>query len=97
MLRDIGFPYVRGYQPRGNYQSALRTEVERFLAHDPEMPQLLEVLLSLDVPPTVGLVQVDPPVMDPARLGGRRRPVVGVDYLQRQERNQDIGLRASSL
>ena len=31
VLRDIGLPYVLGYQPRGNYQSALRAEVERFL------------------------------------------------------------------
>jgi hypothetical protein len=26
VLRDIGLPYVLGYQPRGNYQGALRAE-----------------------------------------------------------------------
>ena len=40
VLRDIGLPYVLGYQPRGNYQNALRAEAERFLARDPEIPRL---------------------------------------------------------
>ena len=31
VLRDIGIPYVLGYQPRVNIQGALRPAVERFL------------------------------------------------------------------
>lgn len=97
VLRDIGFPYVQGYQPRGNYQSALRTEVEQFLAHDPGMPQLLEARSAPDLPPAARLVQVGPPVMDPPSASSGRRTAVGVNYPQRQERNQDIGLKGEQL
>ena len=97
VLRDIGLPYVLGYQPRANYQSALRTEVERFLAHDPEIPRLLEEMPAPDVPPTAQLVEVDPPVMAPPSTGGRGRTHVGVDYLERQARNRDVGLKGERL
>ena len=60
VLRDIGLPYVQGYKPHGNYQGALRAEVERFLARDPEIPRLLEEVPAPDLPPTVQLVEVDP-------------------------------------
>ena len=67
VLRDIGLPYVLGYKPYPNYQRALRAEVERFLARDPEIPRLLEEMPAPELPPTVQLVQVDPPVMAPPR------------------------------
>jgi hypothetical protein len=41
-LRDIGLPYIPGHKPYPNLQGALRTEVERFLARDPEIPRLLK-------------------------------------------------------
>jgi hypothetical protein len=97
VLRDIGLPYVLGYQPRGNYQSALRAEVERFLAGDPEIPRLLEEMPAPEVPPAGPLVEVDPPVMAPPSTGGRGRTAVGVDYLERETRNRDVGLKGERL
>jgi hypothetical protein len=97
VLRDIGLPYVLGYQPRDNYQSALRPAVERFLARDPEIPHLLEAGPAPVLPPAARLVKVDPPVMAPPSPGGRERPVLGVDHLERQARNRDIGLQGERL
>lgn len=97
VLRDIGLPYVLGYQPRGNYQSALRAEVERFLADDPEIPRLLEEMPAPEVHPSGQLVQVDPPVMAPPSTDGRSRPAVGIDYLERETRNRDVGLKGELL
>ena len=97
VLRDIGLPYVLGYQPRGNYQGALRAEAERFLARDPEIPRLLEEMPAPDLPPTVQLVEADPPVMTPPSPSGRGRTTVGVDYLERQTRNRDVGLKGERL
>ena len=97
VLRDIGLPYVLGYQPRGNYQSALRAAVERFLARDPEMPRLLEEGPAPVLPPAAQLVEVNPPVMAPPSPGRRGRPVLGVDYLERQARNRDVGLQGERL
>lgn len=97
VLRDIGLPYVLGYRPLPNLQNALRTEVERFLARDPEILRLLEEMPAPDLPPTARLVEVDPPVMAPPNPSGRGRTTVGVDYLERQARNRDVGLKGEHL
>jgi hypothetical protein len=97
VLRDIGLPYVLGYQPRGNYQGALRAEVERYLDSDAEIARLLEEAPAPDLPSTVELKKVDPPVMAPWSTTGRGRTTVGVDYLARQERNRDVGLKGELL
>jgi hypothetical protein len=97
VLRDIGLPYVLGYQPRGNYQGALRAEVEKLLVADPEMARLLEVMPTPDLPLTVELVEVEPPVTAPPNTTGRGQTIVGVDYLEREMRNRDVGLRGELL
>ena len=97
VFSEIGLPYVLGYKPYGNYQGALRDEVERFLARDPEIARLLEEGPAPDLPPTVQLVQVDPPVMPPPSTTGRGRTTVGVDYLERQSRNRAVGLKGEHL
>jgi hypothetical protein len=98
VLSDIGLPYVLGYRPRGNYQSALRAEVERFLARDLDLQRLIDETPGPDVPPTVQLVEVDPPVMAPPSTGGRGRiTTAAIDYLERHARNQDVGLQGELL
>jgi Protein NO VEIN, C-terminal/EVE domain len=97
VLRDIGLPYIQGYKPYPNLQGALRTEVERFLAREPEIPRLLEEMPAPDLPSTVQLVEVDPPVMAPPGTSGRGQATVGVDYLERQARNRDVGLKGERL
>ena len=96
VLSEIGLPYVLGYKPYGNYQRALRAEVERFLARDAEIARLFEQGPAPDLPPTVQLVEVDRPVMPPPSTTGRGRTTVGVDYLERQARNREVGLKANS-
>jgi Domain of unknown function (DUF3883) len=97
VLRDLGLPYVLGYQPLPNLQNALRSEVERFLARDPEIQRLIDKMPTPDVPPTARLVEVDPPVMAPPGTSGHSRTTIGVDYLERQARNRDIGLKGEHL
>jgi hypothetical protein len=97
VLREIGLPYILGYQPRANIQGALRPAVERFLASDTELARLLEEMSAPDLPPTVELVEVDPPVMAPPSSTGRGRTTIGVDYLERQARNRDVGLKGELL
>ena len=78
-------------------QGALRAEVERFLARDPEIPRLPEEMPAPDLPPAVQLIEVSPPVMTPPGTSGRGRITVGVDYLERQARNRDVGLKGERL
>jgi hypothetical protein len=97
VLRDIGLPYVQGYQPRGNYQAALRTAVEQTLARDTEVARLLEEAPVPELPSAEHLTEVPPPAMPSPVTTGRRRPAVGVNYLERQERNRDVGLKGELL
>lgn len=97
VLREIGLPYVLGYQPRANIQGALRPAVEGFLASDRELARLLEEMPAPELPPAVELVKVDPPIMAPPSSTGRGRTTIGVDYLERQSRNRDVGLKGELL
>jgi hypothetical protein len=97
VLRDIGVPHILGYQPYGNYPDALRELVESFLSRDSEIPRLLEEGPAPDLPPTVQLTEVGPPMMASPGSGGRSRTTVGVDYLERQARNRDVGLKGELL
>jgi hypothetical protein len=98
VLRDTGLPYVLGYRPLPNLQSALRAEVERFLARDREVQRVIEEMPAPDVPPTVQLVEVDPPVIAPPSTGGHGRiTTVATDYLERHARNRDVGLMGERL
>ena len=71
--------------------------MERFLAGDPEIPRLLEEMPTPELPPPGQLVQVDPPVMAPPGTGGRGRTAVGVNYLERETRNRDVGIKGELL
>jgi hypothetical protein len=97
VLRDLGLPYVLGYKPRPNLQNALRAEVERYLARDPQIRRLIDETPAPDVPPTAQLDEVDPPVMPPPPTGRRRTTTAVIDYLERQARNRDIGLKGEHL
>lgn len=97
VLSEMGLPYISGYKPRRNIQGRLRVEVERLLASDLEIPRLLEEIPAPDLPPTVQLEEVDPPVMAPPSTRGRGRPTIGVDYLERQARNRDVGRKGEDL
>lgn len=97
VLSDIGLPHLLGYEPRSNYQQALRAEVEHFLTSDTEIQRLLENMPAPGLPPTAKLVEVDPPVMEPPGAGGRGRTVIGVDYMGRLARNRAVGLTGEIL
>jgi hypothetical protein len=101
VLRDIGLPYVQGYKPRRNIQDALRPEVERFIVRHPETARLLEEAPAPELPATAQLFEVDPPVMPLPGTGsrdrGRDRITTGIDYLERQARNRDIGIKGERL
>jgi hypothetical protein len=97
VLRDIGLPYVLGYQPRGNYQAALRAVVEQTLACDIEVARLLEEAPAPELPSADRLTEVPPPAMPSPATAGRGRPAAGIDYLERQERNRAVGLKGELL
>lgn len=99
VLIDLGFPYIRGYQPRANYQGLLREvveqQVDRFTALD--SLALAAVQQPAVSPDTLDFAKV---VADaPARrhitsdaTPHRAYAPIQRDYLARESRNASLGL-----
>ncbi len=99
VMIELGYPYIRGYQPRRNFQrQALFEEVSRQIAARPqledaavkavELPAEVPLLESFDgvcvAPPSLQLQIREPDVFQPSVLSQR-------DYLAREARNQSLG------
>jgi Domain of unknown function (DUF3883) len=99
VLVHLGLPYIRGYQPRSNYQALLIEVVSDQLKHRPLLDQAALAVMQLPAvaPTTVDFrnTKVSPPqrqlkVTDqvPAWMA---QPVKR-DYLQREAANQSLGI-----
>ena len=100
ILRDLGFPWIPGYKPRGHFQALLRNVVEARLSQDKLIDDAaLSAVNSPAVAPLLGdlgNVMVDAPrpatevreSSSPAYLspGHQKR-----DYLEREARNISLG------
>lgn len=102
VLIELGFPYIDGYKPRGNYQELLRDEVSARLERDPRLAQAADdiVQATAEVAPAVRSL-ADILVPSPVRERGWRRvkenparvrlPRRGINYLEREARNASLG------
>jgi hypothetical protein len=99
VMIELGYPYIRGYQPRKNFQrQALFDEVTRQIAARPqledaamkavELPAEMPLMERFDgvrvEPPPLELKVREPDVYRPSVLSQR-------DYLAREARNQSLG------
>jgi hypothetical protein len=97
VLIDLGFPYISGYKPRGNYQRLLREVVADRLTGDRAIQQLAaaDATSSSPIPqvPDILKVVTDPPKpMHHASEAGTFGTSLGVNYLEIEARNQALGL-----
>lgn len=101
VLIEMGVPYIDGYKPRYNYQQSLLPDAEAdYLRAHPEIQALFEadslatpsvptvddILAVLELPPEPEQRNV-PAVAEPRRIINP----VGVNYLEREARNQSLG------
>lgn len=95
----FGFPYIRGYQPRSNYQSLLDLVIEDQLRTESMIDQaaLAAVQLPATTPTQTDFAKIksDPPAKplraaEPA--GVWQFKAVKRDYLEREAQNQSLGL-----
>src|SRR5665213_2687832 len=73
ILIEIGFPYVEGYKPRGNYQELLKDEVEVYLGLHPDIVAMAQVIVdapALDFPELITTDDIFVPA--PARKRTRK-------------------------
>lgn len=101
VMLELGFPYVRGYKPRGNFQrSRLVDEVARQIANHPLIDQA--AMAAVQQPAVVQEYQDFSKVLAAAPrvdLAAREavkpylsRTAVHRDYLQREAQNRSLGL-----
>lgn len=106
-LIDLGFPYIEGYKPLGNYQDLLRSVIEDQLDGErrlqeivasavvarPPAPRLPSDLLTIEVPAPAG-VEDSYAFRDrtPRRQTSAKR-----DYLAIEARNASLGLEGERL
>jgi uncharacterized protein DUF3883 len=102
VLIELGFPYIDGYKPRGNYQRRLKEVVEERLSQSQALLTLARDTVEAPVPAIPAVEDFlraleDPPVRGPARDSPTKVkeevPVYnrGVDYLRREAMNQSLG------
>lgn len=99
VLRELGFPWISGYKPRGHYQFLLRELVELRLSQD----KLLDdaALTAVSTPAVTPLVKdfskliVDAPKIkkleEPSGDYYRQPSPQKRDYLERESRNASLG------
>jgi hypothetical protein len=97
VLIDLGFPYISGYKPRGNYQRLLREVVAGRLIGDRAIQQLAaaDATSSSPIPEVADILKVvtDPPKpLHHASEAGTFGTSLGVNYLEIEARNQALGL-----
>ena len=98
---DLGFPYIRGYQPRSNYQTLLGIVVEAQVCRDQSLD---EVALAAVRQPAITPVQADfqkvktaaPSRHDTRALSEPQHPLsfkaAKRDYFEREAQNRLLGL-----
>ena len=99
VMLELGYPFVRGYLPRKNFQrQALFEEVTRQIVARPQLEDA--AVRAVDLPAEMPLferfegVRVEPPTLElKAREPDTWRPSVLAqrDYLAREARNQSLG------
>lgn len=97
VLIDLGFPYISGYKPRGNYQRLLRDVVADRLVRDRPIQELAhaDAIQPVPVPKVADVLSVltDPPKpLHHASEPGIFRTSLGVNYLEIEARNRALGL-----
>jgi hypothetical protein len=99
VMIDLGFPYIRGYKPRANYQALLATVAEQQISGKATLDQ---VALAAVQQPAVAPIQADfsrvksdAPIMLHRAKEFETAPLfraIKRDYLEREARNQSLGL-----
>ena len=100
VMIDLGFPYIRGYKPRSNYQALLYEAVEQQVNRIASLDTL--ALAAVEQPAAsleivdFAKVKTDSPVLrrtaSDSDLARNYTPTTKRDYLARESRNASLGL-----
>jgi hypothetical protein len=100
VLHRVGRPYIDGYKPRGNYQAALKTAIEKYLAVHPDLTKALHGGLDspVNAPPDgskmrIAEIEVPPPESASRDLNNHKLPRIGrkTDWAGNDAANRKLG------
>lgn len=108
ILIELGFPYIDGYKPLGNYQELLREVLEERLQSESELEGEVESLVGRSpspVSPPSDILDIAVPIPVPDREAGSRvyEPTSHAarlpkrNYLEMEARNGALGLAGEQL
>jgi hypothetical protein len=92
VLDELGMPWIPGYKPKLNYQSAIFDAIDRYLTNHPSILEPAPIPQS--VPPSPVEVFVERPVLKAVaeRIPERLRHLVAkFDPVERDHRNRSLG------
>jgi hypothetical protein len=107
VLIELGYPYIDGYKPQGNYQTLLYHVIDERLPDAVGLHQAAAAAVEqrIEMPPAVGdllAILVNPPgrEQDESKLYDRAiqvRTPVRRNYLEMESRNRTLGLAGEKL
>ena len=107
ILIELGYPYIDGYKPLGNYQDLLRSVVEDRLSGADTLNQTVNSVVEAPIEAIPQIddllsIQVAPPVRDESASRVYEEPATGAqpvrrNYLEIEARNQSLGRAGEDL
>jgi hypothetical protein len=107
ILIELGYPYIDGYKPLGNYQELLRSVVEDRLSRAISLNETVNAIVGepIDALPKIDdllSIQVAPPVRGDRATHVYEEPVARIqplrrNYLEIEARNQSLGRAGEDL
>lgn len=107
ILIELGYPYIDGYKPLGNYQDLLRSVVEDRLSNAMSLNQTVNSVVEAPIEAIPQIddllsIQVAPPVRDESASRVYEEPStraqpVRRNYLEIEARNQSLGRAGEDL
>jgi len=107
VLIELGYPYIDGYKPLGNYQALLRQVVQERLSVATGLQQMVAATVAAEVERIPSItdilsIVVPPPVRDRGVRPLYDRPVARIarperNYLEAEARNRSLGVAGEEL
>jgi hypothetical protein len=92
VLDELGLPWIPGYIPKRNYQSAIFDAIDRYLTHHPAILECVPASRKLTTPPSTVFVDAPVPTTDSGPIPDRLRHLVRkFDPVERDYRNRSLG------
>ena len=92
VLDELGLPWIPGYRPKRNYQSAIFDAIDRYLTKHPDVLEPVPISPTPPALPTEIFVAPPPLVSVPERIPeGLKRLVRKFDPVARDQRNRSLG------